>query len=70
MPAVSKAQGIAAAIAEHHPGELYARNKAMLGMTHEELHKFAATKRKKLPAKVKQKKPKAGQMNTASRAKR
>jgi hypothetical protein len=70
MPARSKAQQMATAIAEHNPSELYSRNKAMLGMTHEQLHDFAATKRKKLPARVKQKKPKSGQMNTASRAKR
>ena len=52
MPATSKSQAIAAAIAEHQPGKLYARNKAMLGMTHKELHKFASTKRKGLPKYV------------------
>ena len=49
MPAVSKAQQIAMAIAEHEPSKLYARNKGMLKMSHSQLHDFAATKRKKLP---------------------
>jgi hypothetical protein len=40
------------AIAEHHPEELYGRNKAMLGMTQSQLHDFAATKEKKLPTYV------------------
>lgn len=52
MPATSKAQQIAMSIAEHAPGKLYARNKAMLKMTHTQLHDFAATKRKGLPARV------------------
>jgi hypothetical protein len=41
------------AIAEHHPGELYARNKALLKMTPEQLHDFAATKQKGLPKRKK-----------------
>jgi len=52
MPATSKSQAIAASIAEHQPGKLYARNKAMLGMTRGELHTFASTKRKGLPKYV------------------
>ena len=55
MPATSKAQQIAMAIAEHAPGKLYARNKGMLKMSHEQLHDFAATKRKGLPEKAKKK---------------
>ena len=51
MPAVSKAQQIAMAIAEHEPSKLYARNKGMLKMSHSQLHDFAATKRKKLPTR-------------------
>ena len=51
MPAKSKKQQIAMAIAEHHPEELFERNKAMLSMTHKQLHEFASTKRKKLPNK-------------------
>lgn len=51
MPAVSKNQQIAMAIAEHEPDKLYGRNKGMLKMSHEQLHDFAATKRKGLPKK-------------------
>ena len=53
MPAESKSQQIAMASAEHAPSKLYARNKAMLGMTHQQLHDFAATKEKGLPKRVK-----------------
>lgn len=49
MPAVSKKQQIAMAIAEHDPGKLYGRNKGLLGMSHSQLHDFAATPRKDLP---------------------
>ena len=51
MPAVSKAQQTAMAIAEHAPGKLYARNKGLTKMSHSQLHDFAATKRKGLPKK-------------------
>ena len=44
MPAVSRNQRIAAAIAEHEPGKLYARNKALASLPHATLHEFAATK--------------------------
>ncbi len=53
MPAVSKAQRTAMAIAEHHPEELYERNKEMLSMSKSQLHDFAATKEKGLPAHAK-----------------
>jgi hypothetical protein len=49
MPAVSKASREAFAIAEHHPDELFARNRGMLNMSHEQLHDFAATPEKGLP---------------------
>jgi hypothetical protein len=49
MPAKSRNQQIAMAIAEHDPGKLYARNRGMLKMSHAQLHDFAATKRKGLP---------------------
>lgn len=58
------------AIAEHHPGELYARNRGVLDMTSQQLSDFASTKEKKLPQRVKKKKPKAGEVSTATRAKR
>lgn len=45
------------AIAEHAPGKLYKRNKGLLGMSKGQLHDFAATSRKGLPAKAKSKKP-------------
>lgn len=50
MPAVSKAQQIAMAIAEHEPEKLYARNKGLKEMTHTQLHEFASTPRKHLPS--------------------
>ena len=53
MPAVSKKQRQAAAIAKHAPEKLYKRNRAMTKMSEEELHKFAATKEKGLPEKKK-----------------
>jgi hypothetical protein len=39
------------AIAEHHPGEVYARNQGVLDMSKQQLHDFAATKEKGLPKK-------------------
>jgi hypothetical protein len=51
MPATSQAQRRLMAIAEHHPEEVYARNKGVLQMSGQQLHDFAATKEKKLPAK-------------------
>jgi hypothetical protein len=52
MPAKSVAQRKAMAIAEHHPEELYSRNKSLLNMSHEQLHDFAATKEKGLPKRA------------------
>jgi hypothetical protein len=49
MPSLSKAQRRAMAIAEHHPEELYARNQGLLGMSHDQLHDFAATPERGLP---------------------
>jgi hypothetical protein len=49
MPATSKAQRRLMAIAEHHPGEVYGRNRGVLKMTHTQLHDFAKTKEKRLP---------------------
>lgn len=53
MPAVSKKQRRAMAIAEHHPSELYSKNKGLLKMSHQQLHDFAATSEKKLPTVAK-----------------
>ena len=49
MPATSEAQRRLMAIAEHHPSELYAKNRGVLKMSHQQLHDFAATKEKGLP---------------------
>ena len=51
MPAVSTAQRRAMAIAEHHPSELFARNRGLKEMAHEQLHEFASTREKGLPRK-------------------
>ena len=53
MPAKSRAQAVAARIAEHAPEKLYARNKGLAQMPAESLHHFAATKSKGLPKHVK-----------------
>lgn len=55
MPSKSKAMQKAAAIAEHHPDQLYARNAGLAKMSHSQLHDFAATKTKGLPEHVKHK---------------
>lgn len=56
MPARSKKMRRAGAIAEHHPEELYARNKEMLNMSHQQLHDYATTPEEKLPTKAKKRK--------------
>ena len=53
MPAKSKAQREAMAIAEHEPAKLYKRNKGLSSMTKKQLHEFAETKEKGLPKKIK-----------------
>lgn len=50
MPAVSKKQQAAMAIAEHDPGKLLKRNRGLLSLSHEQLHDFAATPRAGLPS--------------------
>jgi len=49
MPAKSVAQRQAIAIAEHHPEELYERNKSLLKMKRSDMHDFASTSEKGLP---------------------
>jgi len=44
MPSVNSAQRRLFAIAEHHPDELYKKNKGLANLTHKTLHDFAATK--------------------------
>lgn len=58
MPAKSKAQRRAMAIAKHHPRKLYKRNKGLLKMNKAKLHEYAKTKEKGLPRKKKKKKKK------------
>lgn len=53
MPATSKAQQRAAAIALHHPEALHAHNRGLAGLSMKVLHEFADTPRKGLPARVK-----------------
>lgn len=53
MPAVSKAQRRAMAIAKHHPSKLYKRNRGLLKMSKSQLHDFAKTKERGLPRKKK-----------------
>lgn len=53
MPAVSKKQRKAMAIAKHDPEKLHKKNKAMLGMSKEKLGEFASTKEKGLPSRKK-----------------
>lgn len=47
MPAVSKKQRIAMAIAEHYPEKLYKRNSSLKQMTKKQLHDFASKKPKR-----------------------
>ena len=49
MPAKSVVQRQAAAIAEHHPSKLYARNRGLSGMSKSQLSHYASTKEKGLP---------------------
>jgi hypothetical protein len=44
MPAVSTKQRQLMAIAEHHPSQVYEKNRGVLKMSHSQLHEFAATK--------------------------
>ena len=51
--AYSKVQRRAVAIAEHHPGKLYKRNRGLLSMTPDQMHDFSSTKEKGLPMRSK-----------------
>lgn len=52
MPASSVAQRKLMGLAEHHPEEVSAANRGVLGMSHSQLHDFAATSDKGLPKHV------------------
>jgi hypothetical protein len=65
MPAVSKKQRKAMAIAEHDPKSLNPENAGLKKMSKGQLHDFASTKEKNLPDKVKKpKKPKTKKAET------
>lgn len=49
MPAVSRKQREAMAIAEHEPSKLNPANRGLLAMSHKQLHEFAGTKEAGLP---------------------
>ena len=53
MPAISKKQRKMMAMAEHHPEELYKKNKNVLSMSKKQMHDFASTKETGLPKLVK-----------------
>jgi hypothetical protein len=55
MPAKSKAQRRAMAIAQHNPSKLHKKNRAMLSMTKSQLHDFSSTKEKGLVRRKKEK---------------
>jgi hypothetical protein len=55
MPAKSKKQRRAMAIAKHHPSKLYKKNRRLLKMSKKQLHEYASTKEKGLPKKKKKK---------------
>jgi hypothetical protein len=69
MPAVSKAQRAAMAIAEHEPEKLFKRNRGLKKMSRKSLHDFASTKTKDLPKKVARKKKETKEEFMARRAK-
>ena len=53
MPAKSIAQRKLMGLAAHHPEEVYAKNKGVLGMSKVQLSDYASTEEKGLPKKVK-----------------
>jgi hypothetical protein len=53
MPAKSRSQQVTAAIAEHDPSKLYARNRGMASMKLSDLHEFASGSMKGKPEHVK-----------------
>jgi hypothetical protein len=53
MPAKSEAQRQLMAIAEHHPEKVKAKNRDVLKMTKQQLHEYASTSEKHLPARKK-----------------
>ena len=58
MPAKSKSMRRMMAIALHAPGKLYKRNRGVLKMSEEDLHKYASTKEEGLPKKKRKRRSK------------
>ncbi len=56
MPARSRAQRVAMAIAEHHPEKLNPANRSLLKMSKSQLHDYAATPEQGLPYHAQKKK--------------
>lgn len=50
MPSTSKAQQSVMAMAEHNPKKLFPANRGVLKMSHDQLHDFASTPTRSLPA--------------------
>lgn len=67
MPAKSKAQRVAMAIAEHHPEQLNPENKGLADMSKKDLHDFASTPEKGLPEHTKKKKSAYSRVREARR---
>lgn len=55
MPAKSEAQRRLMAMAEHHPEQIYARNRGVLAMSTSQMHDYATTPEKGLPKRVRHK---------------
>ena len=55
MPSVSVSQRRLMALAEHHPAEVYKKNKSILHMKNVALHDYASTPESGLPYKKKKK---------------
>lgn len=53
MPAKSQKQRAAVAIAEHAPGKLFKRNRAMLSMSKTQMYDYASMPSKSLPKRAK-----------------
>lgn len=50
MPSKTEKQRQMMAIAEHHPGKLYKRNRGVLKMSKQQLHEFASSTKSSPPA--------------------
>lgn len=67
MPATSKAQRRMMAIAEHHPEQLFKRNRGVLKMSEGQMHEFASTAEAGLPRRSKLSKSKRAMRDRSTR---